>query len=191
LASPIAPGETRLDLRLPDPTSGKEIEMKVVNHVYPTFEQIMPLAQDPTPGPIAMLNLPKFRDKAQYQDGRADDISGREAYMRYVAEMGPIVEAAGGRFLFSGDVSLVRPERLGAEGVALFDTAWRVLERWEKPFVTAYGKADPVLGFFDVVFQEHVPGAQGQSHRVFPNATHFIQEQEAPALVEVLNAIAH
>jgi uncharacterized protein (DUF1330 family) len=82
----------------------KEIEMKVVNHVYPTSEQIMPLAQDQTPGPIAMVNMLKFRDKAQYQDGRPDDISGREAYMRYVAQMGPIVEAAGGRFLFSGDV---------------------------------------------------------------------------------------
>ena len=78
--------------------------MKIVNHVYPTFDQLMPLARDATPGPIAMVNLLKFHDKARYQDGRPDDISGREAYMRYVAEMGPIVEAAGGRFLFSGDV---------------------------------------------------------------------------------------
>jgi len=78
--------------------------MKVVNQVYPTFDQIMPLASDPTPGPIAMVNLLKFRDKAEYQDGRPDDISGREAYMRYVAEMGAVVAAAGGRFLFSGDV---------------------------------------------------------------------------------------
>jgi uncharacterized protein (DUF1330 family) len=81
--------------------------MEVVNHVYPTFDQLMPLAQDPTPGPIAMLNLLKFHDKAHYQDGRADDISGRTAYMRYVAEMRPIIEAAGGRFLFSGDVRQV------------------------------------------------------------------------------------
>ncbi len=78
--------------------------MKVVNQVYPRFDQLTPLAQDPTPGPIAMVNLLKFRATAQYRDGRPDDISGREAYMRYVAEMGPIVEAAGGRFLFSGDV---------------------------------------------------------------------------------------
>ncbi len=78
--------------------------MKVVNQVYPTFEQIAPLAQDATPGPISMVNLLKFHDKAQYQDGRKDDVSGREAYMRYIAQMGPIVEAAGGRFLFSGDV---------------------------------------------------------------------------------------
>ena len=85
---------------------------------------------------------------------------------------------------------LVRPDKLGAEGVGLFDAAWRVFERWEKPFLTAYGKADPVLGFFDTIFQEHVPGAKGQPHRVFPNGTHFIQEQEGPALVDVLNEVA-
>ena len=78
--------------------------MKVVNRMYPDGEQIMPLMQDRTPGPIAMVNLVKFRDKARYDDGRPDDISGREAYLRYVAEMVPLVQAAGGRFLFSGDV---------------------------------------------------------------------------------------
>jgi uncharacterized protein (DUF1330 family) len=79
--------------------------MKVINHVYPSFEQIGPLADDTTAGPIVMVNLVKFRDRAEYPDGRADDISGREAYMRYAAEMQPIVEGAGGRLLFSGDVS--------------------------------------------------------------------------------------
>ena len=77
--------------------------MKVVNRVYPDAEQLMPLLQDPTPGPIAMVNLVKFRDKAQYKDGRPDDISGREAFMRYVLDMRRIVEGAGGRFIFSGD----------------------------------------------------------------------------------------
>lgn len=79
--------------------------MKVVNQVYPTFEQLTPLAEDATPGPIAMVNLLKFHDRARYPDGRSDDISGREAFMRYAAEMRTIVEAAGGRFLFSSDVS--------------------------------------------------------------------------------------
>jgi uncharacterized protein (DUF1330 family) len=78
--------------------------VKVVNQVYPTFEQLTALAQDATPGPIAMVNLLKFRDRARYADGRSDDISGREAYMRYAAEMRTIVEAAGGRFLFVGNV---------------------------------------------------------------------------------------
>jgi uncharacterized protein (DUF1330 family) len=78
--------------------------MNFSNHVYPTFERLVALAEDPTPGPIAMVNLLKYRDKALYKDGRADDISGREAYMRYVSEMRHIVEGAGGRFLFSGQV---------------------------------------------------------------------------------------
>ena len=79
--------------------------MNVVNEVYPTPAQIMPLATDATPGPVAMLNLIKFRERAEYKDGRSDDISGREAYMRYAVDMQRIVEAAGGRFLFAGDVA--------------------------------------------------------------------------------------
>jgi len=86
--------------------------------------------------------------------------------------------------------SLVQPEKLGAEGVAIFDASWRVLERWQKPFLTAYGKADPVLGYFDAVFQQHVPGAKGRRHRQFPQGTHFIQEQEPAALVEVIDEAA-
>jgi haloalkane dehalogenase len=86
--------------------------------------------------------------------------------------------------------SLIEPEKLGAEGVATLVNAWRVLERWEKPFFTAYGKADIVLGWFDTVFQQYVPGAGGRAHRAFPKGTHFIQEQEPAALVEVIDEAA-
>ena len=82
--------------------------------------------------------------------------------------------------------SLINPEKLFPDGAALFAAAWRVLEKWEKPFVTAYGKADPVLGWFDTVFQQYVPGAKGQPHREFESGGHFIQEQEPDALVEVI-----
>ena len=78
--------------------------MDVVNRVYPTPEQLMQLANDPTPGPIAMVNLLKFHGRARYPDPQPEDVSGREAYMRYIVAMRPIVEAAGGRFVFSGDV---------------------------------------------------------------------------------------
>ena len=40
------------------------------------------------------------------------------------------------------------------------------------------------------MFQEHVPGAKGRAHRVFPRGTHFIQEQEPQALVEVIDEAA-
>jgi len=51
-----------------------------------------------------MVNLLKFRDRAVYSDGRSDDLSGREAYTRYAEKMRGIVEGAGGRFLFGGEV---------------------------------------------------------------------------------------
>lgn len=79
--------------------------MKVENAVYPTADGIRALAQDLSPAKIVMLNLLKFRDKAVYQDGRTDDISGREAYQRYANAMTKIVEREGGRLLFSGRVA--------------------------------------------------------------------------------------
>jgi uncharacterized protein (DUF1330 family) len=85
----------------------KDPAMIVVNEVYPTADQLMRLLQDSTPGPIAMVNLLKFHEKAQYPEGQAEDISGREAFLRYVESMSAIVQAAGGKFLFSGDVESV------------------------------------------------------------------------------------
>jgi uncharacterized protein (DUF1330 family) len=79
--------------------------MNVENAVYPTADGIQALAPDPSSTKIAMLNLLKFRDKAIYKDGRSDDISGREAYMRYANAMTKIVEREGGRILFSGRIA--------------------------------------------------------------------------------------
>jgi uncharacterized protein (DUF1330 family) len=79
--------------------------MHVANSVYPSFEQLMSVTQPAAPdGPIAMVNLVKFHARAQYPDGRDPSLSGRAAYLRYAEAMQPIIEANGGRFLFSGDV---------------------------------------------------------------------------------------
>jgi len=53
-------------------------------HVDPTPEQLSAFAgADPTT-PIVMLNLNRYRDRAQYEHpGPDDDLSGREAYLRY------------------------------------------------------------------------------------------------------------
>ncbi len=72
--------------------------------------------------------------------------------------------------------------------VELLTEAWKVLERWTKPFLTAYGKDDPILGGFDRIFQARVPGAEGQPHREFADGVHFIQDQKGPELAEILNA---
>jgi uncharacterized protein (DUF1330 family) len=79
--------------------------MKVENAVYPTSDGLQALANNSSPAKIAMLNLLKFRKKALYKDGRADDITGREAYLRYANAMTKIVEREGGRILFTGRIA--------------------------------------------------------------------------------------
>lgn len=78
--------------------------MNVQNAVYPRGEQLTETVAKGVNTPIVMLNLLKFKAKAEYKDGqsRADD--GRTAYNRYGAEMLKFVEAHGGRVLYVGEV---------------------------------------------------------------------------------------
>ena len=63
-----------------------------------------------------------------------------------------------------------------------------VYDRWEKPFLTAFGDSDPVTAGGDVVWQEEVPGAKGQPHVTVEGAHHFIQEDRPERLVELMTA---
>jgi uncharacterized protein (DUF1330 family) len=81
--------------------------MKVENAMYPTSERIARLTGDSLPEPIVMLNLLKFRAKAQYADGRKTDLTGEQAYGLYAQRMRIFVEREGGRFIFAGDIKSV------------------------------------------------------------------------------------
>ena len=61
--------------------------------------------------------------------------------------------------------------------------AWDALGRWEKPFLTLFGKNDPILGGADRPLQRHVPGAKGQPHEKFWGG-HFVQEDRGDHLAE-------
>lgn len=61
--------------------------------------------------------------------------------------------------------------------------AWDVLGRWEKPFLTLFGKNDPILGRADAPLQKQVPGAKGQPHERFWGG-HFVQEDRGEYLAE-------
>lgn len=63
--------------------------------------------------------------------------------------------------------------------------AWKVLETFDRPFVTAFSDGDPVTKGGDAVFQKRVPGAQGQPH-VTLSGGHFLQEDCPEAIVEVI-----
>jgi uncharacterized protein (DUF1330 family) len=70
-------------------------------------------------GPIYMLNLLTFKEKAEYPDGRDTDLTGAEAYAVYSAEVAGHLATVGGRPMFAAKV-----ERLMlGEVEELWDTA--------------------------------------------------------------------
>jgi len=106
--------------------------MNVENALYPTADRIADLTVAPSDEPIVMLNLLKFRERAQYVDGRASDLSGRDAYMLYGAKMQQLVEREGGRMIFSGEImSLV---------IGTVDEMWDVVALVEYPSSAAFAR---------------------------------------------------
>ena len=67
--------------------------------IYPRPDQIQALLQSDFKGPVSMLNLLKFKERAEYEDGRETDLTGRAAYGLYGEKMAPFVESQGGRLL--------------------------------------------------------------------------------------------
>ena len=57
--------------------------MEVKNSLYPDKAQIEGFLEPGPEGPICMVKLLKFRDKAEYEDGRDTELTGREAYEIY------------------------------------------------------------------------------------------------------------
>ena len=82
--------------------------MNVVNEVFPSRpEQIAELMKPGPQGPIFMVNLLKFKDRAVYDDGRNSDLSGRDAYMIYGRAVSELLPKFGGRAIFAADVTFL------------------------------------------------------------------------------------
>jgi haloalkane dehalogenase len=65
--------------------------------------------------------------------------------------------------------------------------AWESLERFEKPFLTAFSDGDPITGSYAPIFRERVPGAKGQRHTTIEGGGHFLQEDRGEELARVVN----
>lgn len=63
--------------------------------------------------------------------------------------------------------------------------AWKVLERWEKPFLTAFSSGDPITRGLERLLQERIPGARGLPHRRVRGG-HFLQEDAGPELAGMI-----
>ena len=66
--------------------------------------------------------------------------------------------------------------------------AWQGLERFERPFLTAFGDGDPITRGADRVLQARIPGAKGQPHTTLKDAGHFLQEDAGEELGDVVAA---
>lgn len=98
--------------------------MEVKNSVLPNKEQIEGFFEPDAKGPIYMVNLLKFKEKAEYEDGRDTNLSGAEAYQLYGDAVAQLLTQFGGSFAFEGSV-----ERL---------MLGEVEELWDKVAIAIY-----------------------------------------------------
>ena len=66
--------------------------------------------------------------------------------------------------------------------------AWAVLERFAKPFFTAFSDAAPITRGGETVFQSRVPGARNAAH-VTLKGGHFIQEDSPSEIAALLDGL--
>ncbi len=66
--------------------------------------------------------------------------------------------------------------------------AWKVLETFEKPFLTAFSDQDPITRGADKRLQERIPGCKGQKHTTIVGGGHFLQEDKPDEIAEIIDA---
>jgi hypothetical protein len=94
------------------------------NSVLPNKEQLEGFGDPGPEGPIYMVNLLKFKEKAEYADGRATQLTGEEAYGLYAEEVEKLLIQVGGGGMFGAKV-----ERL---------MLGEVEELWDKVAIAMY-----------------------------------------------------
>ena len=77
----------------------------MMQYVDPTKETFAAFRDNDRDGPIHMLNLVRFREKAAYPDGR--DVTGAQAYADYGRESYPVFSKLGGRIVWRGNFELI------------------------------------------------------------------------------------
>lgn len=102
-----------------------------------TPEQGARFFSDADKGPVVMLNLLRFRDKADYSHAPELEpqggMSGAEAYAHYMQEIAPLLQASGGELIFAGEAShfLIGPEA----------------EKWDKVLLVKQASRQAFMGF--------------------------------------------
>ncbi|MDP6377156.1 MAG: DUF1330 domain-containing protein [Pseudomonadales bacterium] len=98
--------------------------MKVENAVTPNEQQLAGFLEPGADGPIYMVNLLKFKERAEYADGHKTDLTGEQAYALYSQGVSQLLKKFGGAGMFSASV-----ERL---------MLGEVEELWDKVAIAMY-----------------------------------------------------
>ncbi|MGB5492245.1 MAG: DUF1330 domain-containing protein [Woeseiaceae bacterium] len=108
----------------------------MAHYIDPERDQFDAFKALPRDKPIMMLNLLRFRETADYEDGR--ESSGAEAYANYGRESAPIFRRVGGEIIWRGrpEVILIGPKD----------------KHWDLIFVARYPTAD---AFLEMVTDPH------------------------------------
>ena len=127
--------------------------MEVKNAVMPNEDQIKEFSEQGEDKPIYMVNLLKFKEKANYPDKRETDLTGEEAYAIYAEEVAGHLDKVGGKPLFGGEV-----ERL---------MLGEVEDLWDKVAIAMYPSRKAMLQMINdpdyiVSAQHRVAGLEGQ-----------------------------
>ena len=99
------------------------------HYIDPERKQFEAFKSLPRDEPIMMLNLLRFRERANYDDGREQ--SGAEAYAAYGRETAPVFQRVGGEIIWRGgpEVTLIGPQD----------------EYWDLIFIARYPNAGAFL----------------------------------------------
>ena len=98
----------------------------------------------PTTVPFQMLNLVRLRDRAKYpadHPAAAEQLSGSEAYARYLAAAAPLFDEAGGTMIWNG-----RPD---AVFIGSPDDAWDLAMIVEYPSAEVFAAQEGDQAYLD------------------------------------------
>ena len=105
--------------------------MKVENKVMPNEKQMEEFLEEGNDEPIFMVNLLKFKEKAEYEDGRDTELTGEQAYAIYSEEVVEHLKKVGGKVSFGGSINRLM---LG-----------EVEELWDTTFIAKYPSKKAML----------------------------------------------
>ncbi len=121
--------------------------MEVKNAVMPNETQLKEFNDQAEDQPIFMVNLLKFKQKAEYPDKRETNLTGEEAYAIYGQEVKEHLAKVGGKPIFGGNV-----ERL---------MLGEVEDLWDKIAIAMYPSRKAMLEM--IMDADYIKSAQ---HRV-------------------------